>query len=224
MTTTKYSGAYSSLNGVSGNVFNYRQYFDLGTTVTQAALDAGPLTVDLTAASGYSEYLFLFTHDLDYVSGTYLETGYTQQDFASGFNGTATRIAATSTTNNVYNQSWNNGGTNYFACCLIPYNNRSFSSITFSSVNSTTPSSVSASVGNVVIVAILGQDTTPQTFTAPSGYTLITSFGAGGSGDGSCMGVAYKVITATGTESPGAWGGASGTAADTQGCYTILLV
>lgn len=223
MTATKYSGAYSSLNGVSGNVFNNRQPFGLGTTVTQAALDAGPLTVNLTAASGYDEYLFLFTHDLDYSSGTYLETGYTQQDFASGFNGTATRIAATSITNNVYNQSWNNGGTNYFACCLIPYNNRSFSSITFSSVNSTTPSSVSASVGNVVIVAILGQDSA-ETYTAPSGYTLITSFNAGGSGDASCMGVAYKQITVTGTESPGAWGGASATTANTHGCYTILLV
>lgn len=199
---------------------------EFGTTITQAALtsgDDGIVSVFLNAASGYDEYLFLLTHDSSYVTGTYLETGYTQRDFAYGFNGTSTRIAATSTTDNLYSVSWSTTFNEaFFACCLIPYNGKSFSSITFSSVNSTTPSSVSASAGDVVIVAILAQDTA-VTFTAPSGYTLITTFGSGSGNISSHMGVAYKEITTTGTESPGAWGGASGTAADTHGCYTILL-
>ena len=70
-----------------------------------------------------------------------------------------------------------------------------------------------------MIVAILSKIDANVNFTPPSGYTLATSFGY----QGSRMGVAYKLITATGTESPGAWGGASATTANTHGCYTILL-
>lgn len=216
MTAVKYSGAYSNLNGASC-IFD--KFNPLGPIVTDGGVTGFSFTVNLTAESSYEEYLFLFTSSSNYVSGTYLETGYTEQDAAYAFNGTSTRLAATSTTRNTYIQSWSQGSGNY-ASCLIPYNTRSFSSITFSSVNSTTPSSVSASAGNVVIVAILSKNDPNVNFTPPSGYTLVENFGY----QGSQMGVAYKLITTTGTESPGAWGGASATAANTHGCYTILLV
>lgn len=218
MTAVKYSGAYSNLNGASC-IFD--KFNPLGPIATTGGSNTtlGTSGMSLTAESSYEEYLFLFTNSANYISGTYLETGYTQQDFASNFNGGSTRLAATTTIRNTYNQTWTQSSGTY-AACLIPYNTRSFSSITFSSVNSTTPSSVSASAGNVVIVAILSKNETNVNFTPPSGYTSVENFGFGGSR----MGVAYKLITATGTESPGAWGGASSTTADTHGCYTILLV
>jgi hypothetical protein len=72
--------------------------------------------------------------------------------------------------------------------------------------SSATPTAVTVTAGDVCVVVCFIDDDI-ATLTAPTGYTLVHTFTVGSSGSGGSFGMAYKAITSTGTETPGAFGG-----------------
>jgi hypothetical protein len=193
-----------------------------GTPVTDVRLTTTTDSLTAAAESGADLYLAFRSSDSFVSDGT--DTNYTVAFSDIDFNGTAyVEFSYNNGTDNNYTQTTSTSSSEVLT--LLPVYNGSYTSHSVSAVNGQTPPAVSCNDGDVLLVVIFNQDIAPPvTVTPPSGYTLLSNEDNGGvSGNSAGVAIAYKNITSTGTETPGAWTINNVNAADVHYSMSIRL-
>ena len=191
--------------------------FSVGQISTAPGSSTATTNVNLSSASGFDTYLAFVSSDGR--TGWTDQGNYTQRYYADSFNGSSLAYFGTATTN----VNWVGVIPKYSGLLVVPIKGRYYHSFSNSSTNNKTPPAIAVNTGDVVVIALYLQDEYNPTVTPPSGYSLIGSVEGGVQSD-KCSSVftAYKVITSSGTETPGAWTtNASGT--DVHFSQTIRL-
>ena len=194
-----------------------RPAFSVGQISTAPGSSTATTNVNLSSASGFDTYLAFVSSDGR--TGWTDQGNYTQRYYADTFNGYSLAYFGTATTN----VNWLGVIPKYSGLLVVPIKGRDYHSFSNSSINNKTPPAIAVNTGDVVVIALYLQDEYNPNVTPPSGYSLIGSV-EGGVQSGKCASVftAYKVITSSGTETPGAWTtNASG--ADVHFSQTIRL-
>ena len=186
----------------------------VGATGATYPLAAGPRTVGFasSAVTGVEagDLMLVMLSD-DYTVPDWVQSGWTQVFYRSGFDGTSTvafwyKYATSSDT--TFSLSKSGTENSSLALNLVIFRNVEYDSYENTTINTDVAPSIDVSeAGSIVVVSAFGQDEPPgATLLPPSGYTLAVSAILD---NAAAMATGYKLSVPSGTETPGSFSGLS---------------